>query len=362
MIKHNSPQQEYRRLLREHGYAPPLLEEWIKTSQQLTEEARVSANAEGIMNESGPTSERDPLFLPSTFIDGTPPMNVLIAPIAEELERAAGEWSLTLPKAVHIGVFPTGEFNALATPAGDGVLLLINEGLMYFAYQTMETFGLATTVIDAGKEIGRLMSRDEATGQLADVVYSYLRHGLSASARHLPMIGGLRGSYVNHLATSIHRFVVAHEYGHAYARHLDSAGTVRWSLPSGELEVISKNWEQELEADLVAMRLLIPPSARRIGSDSPGAVLRLAMALVGPLAFFQIDALLEGAERACCGGADPVRSTTHPPSAMRSARVREWATQIRADVFLSIADQVCAWLADLEEEVATVVARRWSKP
>ncbi len=330
MSRSESPQDAYRRLLREHGYAPPALEEWVKTGHRLSEEARVSANAEGIMNEGAPMSEPAALFLPGAFIDGTPPMNALIAPLAKELERAAGEWSLAHPRPLHVGVFPTGEFNALATPAGDGVLLLINEGLMYFAYQSMETFGLSTTIVFGDKHIGPVMSKDEATGQLADVVYSYLSKGSSASARHLPMTGGLRGSYVNHLATSIHRFVVAHEYGHAYARHLGSTSTMRLSLPSGELEVINKNWEQELEADLVAMRLMVPPSVRKVRRDSGRAVLHLAMALVGPLAFFQLDMLLEAAERACSGRVDPsCINYSSSLSTARQARARVGDTDSR---------------------------------
>lgn len=362
MSTDGSPQQEYRRLLREHGYVPPSLEEWVKTQSRLTDEARVPAKGEDIVGADTPTRERETLYLPGAFIDGTPPLNMLIGPLAEEIERAAGEWSLTLREPVHVGVFPTGEFNALARSAGHGVLLLINEGLMYFAHQSMEVFGLATTIAASGKNVGPLMSRDVAIDQLADVVYSYLWHGSSASARHLPMTGGLRGSYVDHLARNVYRFVVAHEYGHAYARHLAPANAIRLSLPSGELDVITKSWEQEFEADLVAMRLMIPPSARKVGRNSPGAFLQLVMALVGPLAFFQLDTLLEAVKKAVYGRADPAVPATHPPSAMRSARVRDWATQIRADSFLSVADQVCSWLASVQGDVANAVARRWPQP
>ncbi len=357
MNKHSSPQEEYRRLLREHGYTPPSLEEWLETSQRLAQEARLFAESEGIVTNSRSGSERGTLLLPGSFIDGTPPMNALIAPLAEEIERAASEWSLALPGSVHVGVFPTGEFNALATPAGDGVLLLINEGLMYLSYQSMEAFGLATTIMAAGREIDPAMSRDEATNQLANVVHSYLWDGSSAFARHLPMTGGIRGSYVNQLATSIFRFAVAHEYGHAFARHLECASTVRLSLPSGELDVINKSWEQELEADLLAMRLMVPPSARKVSRDRPGAVLRLSMALVGPLAFFQLDMLLQAVERACCRATLPCPTASHPPSAMRSARVRQWVTQIRADAFLGVANRVCSWPADVEKDLAGAVAR-----
>lgn len=360
MAVNSSLEKAYLRLLEEHGYRPPPLEEWIEVHYRLTKESNDWARNEGHAAAPILDEQARELVLPGAFLDGTVPMNVLIAPLAREIEEAAREWSMSLPLPVYCGVFPTGEFNAVAMPVDGGALLLINEGLMYLIYQCMEVWGLRASIPSgSAKEEGLepMISNEQAIAAIADAVYAYLFEGSSARAPQLPMIGGIRGFYLTMLAASIIKFVVAHEYGHAYAGHLCAEKAVRKILPGGEVNLIPKDWAEEYRADILAMRLLVPPSARKVNSEEE--CLEFAVQLVAPLAFFQLAQLIEltvGTFLRLSPG--DILKGDHPPPGLRSKHIREWVRVIGGEAYMTMANEISSWLEGLQEDVAVLVVER----
>src|SRR5437016_4851254 len=73
------------------------------------------------------------------------------------------------------------------------------------------------------------------------------------------------------------KFVIAHEYAHVIARHLTPRSVAR--TPVGDLEIMSKTRNRELEADALAIKILL----HRKDDFSPASL------AAGPLLFFALD-------------------------------------------------------------------------
>ncbi len=224
--------------------------------------------------------------------------NELLRDYAAEIEHKITTLGIAFTMDIYVGEFPTGSFNAQACPAPGGALLLVNTGLMMFIHQTvkimMHAVFFRNDPSDESPENTKgniIYTRPEIIKALADVVIAYLTRGDSRAARRFPAEGGGRGMLAAALVGRIERFVLAHEYGHAIAGHLDAseAKTITADSAEGVIEVIAKSWEQEFVADIWGVQLILP-SENVI--DTMEKLAQLQLAVAGPLLFFALDSLI----------------------------------------------------------------------
>lgn len=245
--------------------------------------------------------------------------------LLKQVQTSAAElnWNLSFP--VFAGEFPTGSFNAQAYRSESGAFLLMNTGLMMFIYQCAKLFSLSSRFIvrdfddvSRDSEVGHLMTPDETVEALADIVLAYIFRGHSTFAYRYPAQGGFRGIVTANIVESTEFFVLAHEYGHAFSGHLTTPKTVRrmTSQAGVELDFVEKSWTQEIEADICALLLLLPPSKRTI--SKPEELFLLMLRLTGPFFFFSIDELINAVVKELQGiSREAFVVTDHPPSSER---------------------------------------------
>lgn len=360
MIEMEALENEYRRLLKMRKYRAPHLADWVKT--QLIFEAQANKWTESEEQfETTKDNEPHALELPIGLMDGTPPTNEVVIWLAEAVEKAATEWNFSVPMPVLCRVFPTTFFNAQSRVVGESRLLLINEGLVHLIFGLSEIYGLSVDLVDPNKprpESGVSLSKEESVEGLATLIYSYLFSEQGVPETAYPMIGGVQGHWIIYLCQTIIKFVVAHEYGHLYANHLTTA-EIRESSSNGDgFNIIRKDWQQEYEADIFAMRLMLPPSKRNL--DSFEKHFDASTQLVGPLAFFQLQKLIESTQELLNDNdIGSIVITDHPPAETRTEKIREWASMIKAETLMEHADRFFSWIEDLRTDIVeTVVSRR----
>jgi hypothetical protein len=176
-----------------------------------------------------------------------------------------------LPMEVYFGTFPTNDFNANARRTANGALCLLNQGLTAFLYhfsvaccypiETTAAAGKGATVRIPERFLYSEMPKlQEAFGGALLTAYYYL----TRSQHEYPTT--FSDSYdpfgfatANLLTYAMRAFVVAHELSHVLLGHVDdSAASVRSAVtPVGEVTVLSRNQQQEFEADVMAQRILM---------------------------------------------------------------------------------------------------------
>ena len=294
----------------------------------------------------------------------TPTLNML----AFEIESDLGAAGFALKDEVFVGEFPTGSFNAQAVAVPGGVLILINTGLMGMVHKLTKIMALSFGFADLSSETRMRetfeawsdYSENQITEMLAEVVLAYLVGGNVYSARRLPALGGLKGFVRAGICSECERFVIAHEYAHALLGHLDGYQPPKGINGSaGELQVIAKSWEQELEADVVAMQLMLTTGMPRLmfGSgprlvDHPLKALVMQSVAAGALLFFAIDDLIQRVAEALYDLDRPSVVSDHPPSATRATLAREALRMCGGDQLLEVAGCCEAWMSGKAQDVA----------
>jgi len=236
----------------------------------------------------------------------------------------------------YVNEFPTGLFNAQAFRVDAGAVVLINAGLARLAYAMAKLFSASINIgTDAqggsnfrgdGTDIASSPGQD-VSGIIAELVAAYLAGGEAESARRLPVMTGVRGVLVTTLTIKLEEFVLAHEYAHIVANHLTSDRHALCRTPVGDIEVVKKSVQEELEADDIALRIVLadyrevfkaPALLSRLGPDQ---VFDLQMTLAGLALFFAIDDLIVKVIVGLSGDLDRLFSKGHPPSVFRAARL-----------------------------------------
>lgn len=130
-------------------------------------------------------------------------------------------------------------------------------------------------------------------------------------------------------------FVLAHEYGHVLAGHFDDEALRLEHLHTevGHIEVIKKDWQQELEADTIAYKIILgveeyndidlsvidKPLEQEMPTGEDWANgLTLKCAIAAPFLFFTIDGIITEVKRRL--NDQPVSiifDSRHPSSQMR---------------------------------------------
>lgn len=148
---------------------------------------------------------------------------------------------------VFVGDFPTGSLNAEARRTKHGYLILVNSGLSYFFRQVLVALCMRDPVGPKELDI------------ISQAIAAYILHRDPAAGPQ-PVAGGAAALLSYALQRACGDFVVAHEFGHLLAGHLDMPGARSRMLPlqgGKEVDVIDKSWRQEYEADAIGFSLLV---------------------------------------------------------------------------------------------------------
>lgn len=265
--------EEYFQLLSQHGIENPRSQ---KLSPEIVERLKHKV-ATKIIQSSIRDGTYDSTGLKDILtkikewdgIVGEDKFSEFIQPVANKFADAARKIGKPLQTPVYCNVFPTGDFNAMAVPRKSGYLILINRGTFDFISKMLIALSHSMMFVDkipspTIEEIPSNVSGDsrfnkeERASFFAQVVIDYILSGdaLDVDMR-FPMASGGNMPIVQNLLVNILNFMVAHEFGHAICGHLTDRKLAISDTKSGKLKIVSKNWDQEFEADRYGFNLII---------------------------------------------------------------------------------------------------------
>ncbi|WP_410575500.1 hypothetical protein [Amycolatopsis sp. cmx-4-61] len=265
-----------------------------------------------------------------------------------------------LPGPVYVGEYPHHEFNAHATAAGSGTLILVNTGLVTLLDRAGIAIGASTRPFTR-REGGEISIADVTTEEqqrhesavtmLAKSVVTYL------SANEVPLPARPRMPFGNQeflgylIVSAAKYFVVAHEFGHLLAGHVHEAAEPRviagWS--AGSLH-------REYEADELAMLLLLR------GLDESAPFHEKALTVAGPFVFLALDHLVDRVQQELYELPEGMTTRTHPPSDKRGAALRAVVTELADPNLLQFADGYVSWLSAQEDKIVATARRLLDHP
>ncbi len=251
---------------------------------------------------------------------------------------------------VFVGEFPIGEFNAGVKPVSGGALILFNTGLAMFLYAAVQI--LVWFMVSVARKQSKY-SLEDIVSALTEQVLAYLRFPTRLTTfRSLPFQGGAEQLLGAVAMESCCKFVLTHEYAHVIAGHLTSPRIVIRTAV-GDLELMAKRRQQELEADALAIQIMRKSLERE---KLRGHTFAASLA-AGPLIFFALDELVSRARKELFG--TPKTSFhSHPPSSERSAFVRSLLKQNGGDRLLELGDIYVSWLSAMTEHVIRLIRLR----
>jgi hypothetical protein len=260
----------------------------------------------------------------------------LMKHLAGQLKKAAKQQNLNVPRLPVYGSLPVGQLNAMAirVPESGEHLIAFQDGV--FSFANMLTKAVASSFPFKGESAdgewqkfsGRLWGfqwgwfrNDEPLRRLGEFLHMYLVFGDARQAEqylvrdpfHLP-------AFI--LREGFELFIFGHELGHVIAGHLGSAPEEPHKLGAGELvEASTWDWDMELEADAVGMRLALQAMLNN-GCD-------ITLSYCGiDMAFSAMEILDLANSTLLHGKAIPAPSSeTHPRPAVRRAFLRDLLRQ-----------------------------------
>jgi len=264
------------------------------------------------------------------------PSVVLIETTAAEVEQAIqgiDKYRDLLKVDVFFGEFPTGSINAQVVKTDSGFLVLINSGLLVSIKQIVEFLVMG----DPDDTTNEVANRTTIDGVVA-VLQAYLRYG-DPFFGPKPLSGGLEMLLIHALTRACQAFVVAHEFGHMIAGHFEGKTTQLEQLETnaGTISVIKKEWKQELEADVIAHKIILGIddyaqldlaiideafSSDEFKSTVLARATEIKAAIAAPFVFLTIDAILADVQEALRIASHVKRpDNTHPPARKRMANL-----------------------------------------
>ncbi len=221
-----------------------------------------------------------------------------------------------------------GSVNAVTKRIRSHYVIIFNDGLFSLVELISQQVAYAFTIFadegDPGESVGDALQRtfrgdSEIVQSLLSTIVSYVVTGDPRVARKQIPAHLLRDDGVHRLLrdTAL-RFVVAHELGHVYLRHLEVVASPETAPPSE----VSYRWRSEYEADRFAAEIAFQSivNTQTNAADSKSMLQLLAIELQPML-----QVLISHAVDYLNYGKIPQREDdigTHPPSDRRFARVR----------------------------------------
>lgn len=331
---------EYEAYLSRHGLKPRRVpsrrqrEAIYREATRITYEEALSRDdpwAEAVLIGSEKNRER---HLAET--DARHVLPIEIEEIAEAIEatiHALPEFATKFHDNVFVGEFPTGSVDCQTVKVEGGYLILVSSGTLMMLQQVL-TFLVREGGAGDPASVG---GRTAATG-VAAILATYLQSGDPGYGPR-PLVGGMQAFLWGSLSAAAKQFVVAHEYGHILAGHLDDPETSSITLETkaGAIDVLRKDHAQEFEADDIGYRLTLGVSAYEnfdltaitAADDSDArSVLEVALTkkclIASPFTLLTIDTILDKFREVARNIADaPSLFNTHPPPTERIGRLME---------------------------------------
>lgn len=251
-----------------------------------------------------------------------------------QIEEAAEKLSIQIPERPLIGTLPTGRVNAMAVtvPDSNEYIVIFESEIFIFANRLSKIVVKALPFI--GNKNGRwtfswkkdikfdriIDENNEIFKRFQEVVLAYV---LLGRPKVWPkyLLGGPYRSLASILLESMELFVMGHEYGHIIKGHLSAGQLTAAAFGEEEINEIVFSWQQELEADVVGLTLMLQSMKKR-GLD-------LALSFWGADFFFScIDIVERGVSIIRTGKENDQSRSSHPPAQIRReilrAHLRKW--------------------------------------
>ncbi len=260
-----------------------------------------------------------------------PATHALLESLRSKLDKACAGRKIELKKTPVFGTLRTGCVNGMAANIRNDshYLILLDDGIMgfanlfakcvaqYFPFRGVEGESLSFST-DRDEILREISSNDMLQLRFFDVVQAYAVHGFPHAAEQYYL-----QSRAMHLANVIRdmmeTFIMAHEYGHCIAGHLETGKAASLNMnatgaaANGDIKtIIPESWEKEFEADLIGLVLTL--EVMRQSEISP------TLGFLGiDLVFACIDLLEQSIGMLEHGEIVEHRIDTHPPARLRRA-------------------------------------------
>lgn len=203
-----------------------------------------------------------------------PTFYAIVNECANDVHRYAKAMGYEAPTEICYGTLPTDDVNGMAIkpPLGDGVIIVLNHGtilaLMQMAKAVASFFAFKPSSVDGAFEFASTSDFDRRfeehlRGHVSFVESACSLIGLRISitpAEPLTSAADLweHGRERVGLILSDHStmFVVAHEYAHVALGH-SSANVVSHRIQNIPVEKITRNWQQEIDADEMGSAIVL---------------------------------------------------------------------------------------------------------
>lgn len=259
---------------------------------------------------------------------------------------------------IFVGTFPTDELNASICfiPEAGGYLILFNSGMMNFLNEVVKIM-VSFTRMGEFSPTGEFLRETKNTSFLSEAeAIAYLKEILIAFKENRSFIP--QRTVVNpskellllqgDIIFSIEKFILAHEFAHCVAGHVNNKSTRALAIPDSNktLNIILKNHAQEYEADSLAAILPVLQTLPK-GFDPKKNWLNVAQfremihVVWGPLFFFSLMELIDKV-------LDNVNSITHPASAQRYTKIRNLYQSLLEKRFFDLFDLYHAFLKKVQ--------------
>ncbi|MFE4257288.1 hypothetical protein [Streptomyces sp. NPDC056883] len=264
--------------------------------------------------------------LPTRYED--PLRYAIIKDLASRIQNAVLGLSMHLPSMPVVGTVPTGEVNAITVkvPGSSQYVVLIQDQLFNYALLfskvvarafpggDINSDGFQQFSADTSDIIANLEASPVITQRFRELIVGYLIDGNPGQAPQYilqqPHMGLAESLY-----DSMELFVMGHEYAHIITGHLDSTDRYATEFGGGEVEVLTRSWAQEYEADGLGLLLMVKAKAEE-GFD-------LSMSFWGADLFFNCADIVErGISVIETGEEGEARLGSHPPPGRRRQMIR----------------------------------------
>ena len=234
---------------------------------------------------------------------------------ARSVSQPGTAWAARIDAPLRLVARRMTSIDAQRTIAPDGRhVVFINAGFVLFIYNFMRIIGAQMSFSDAPSH-GAPPSREEAARRVSELLDWCTGPLELPRIRTFPITRDQMRN-ASDLASAAEYFIVAHELGHELAGH-QPVGAQEVVIDDEHLMGMRLSWEQELEADAIALVLHIA-SARRAGSD------------LNPQIYTGLELLFHALSLIEAFGAAGL-SESHPPSAMRRQTLRAELERLHPD-------------------------------
>ncbi|MEO1628613.1 MAG: hypothetical protein AAFV25_25930, partial [Bacteroidota bacterium] len=177
--------------------------------------------------------------------------------------------------------------------------------------------------------------------------------GTYSSNFHDYVIAGNHNSLFQGFVTETETFVIAHEYAHALLKHVkpDAPQMFSYLSPIGRIEVDQKSWDQEHEADVLGIKILL--EQRQTVFNMLSITSAITFFLVDDI-LTQVNGILSGHNRLY-----PIL-TDHPPAKdrMETILTHTKGAKLLEEKYYKIIHTVQAICRDSQEEMVQLTVQK----